>query len=246
MALDVSTSIEALAVRGAGSHDLRWDDDEFAAFLDGTVTTVTGCLLGEAPLTSFVQGCLDSQLYPSDGCLKQQDAHGVEHERKDEHSAGDPASNTHASPSCALLGDVQVDRKDDVRLETSVSTTASGRSPVPRNSLLRSAAHAGDDFHVPMRQAMASSLAIKAKRTQQNREAQRAFRERRASRMRELEVQAEQALSDLALMNAENGRLHRWVFRTAMENSLLRSLLQASRQGDTIAIFELEGRYEAC
>ncbi|KAK5676110.1 hypothetical protein LTS10_011400 [Elasticomyces elasticus] len=179
MALDVSTSIEALALRGAGSQDLRWDDDEFAAILDGTVMTMTGCPLGEAPLTSFVQGCLDSQLYLSDGCLEQQDAHGVKHERRHEHSTSDPASNVHASPSCALLGYVQVDRKDDVRPETLLSTTASGTSPVPRNSLLRSAAHAGDDFHVPMRQAITSTLAIKAKRTQQNREAAHSAREER-------------------------------------------------------------------
>ncbi|KAK3622944.1 hypothetical protein LTR56_021885 [Elasticomyces elasticus] len=172
-----AANIEALTLQGAGSQDLRWDDDEFAALLDGTVMTMTGCLLGEAPLTSFVQGCLDSQLYLSGGCLEQQDAHGVKHERRHEHSASDPASNVHASPS--LLGDVQVDRKDDVRLETSLSTTASGTSPVPRNSLLSSDAHAGDDFHVRTRQAIPSTLAIKAKRTQQNREAAHSASEER-------------------------------------------------------------------
>ncbi|KAK5741517.1 hypothetical protein LTR17_003955 [Elasticomyces elasticus] len=179
MALHVSTSSEALALQGAGSQDLPWDDDEFAALLDGTVMTMTDCLLGEAPLTSFVQGCLDNQLYLSGGCLEQQDVHGVKHERRHEHSASDPASNVHASPSCALLGDVQVDRKDDVRLETLLSATASGTLPAPRNSLLRSAAHAGDDFHVRTRQAIPSTLAIKAKRTQQNREAAHSASEER-------------------------------------------------------------------
>ncbi|KAK4893852.1 hypothetical protein LTR27_007878 [Elasticomyces elasticus] len=171
MAVDRTTSIEALTLQGAGLQDLRWDDVEFATILGDTVMTMTGCLLGGTPPTSLDQEYIDSQLYLSHGCLEQQDAHGVKHKRRHEHSASDPASNVHASPSCALLGDVQVDRKDDVRLETLVSTTTSGTLPVPRYSLLRSVGHAGDDFHVPMRQAVSSTQAIKAKRTQQNREA---------------------------------------------------------------------------
>ncbi|KAK5734452.1 hypothetical protein LTR17_008953 [Elasticomyces elasticus] len=211
MALDRATSIEALTVRGAGPQDLRWDDVEFATVMDDTVMTMTDCLLGEAPPTSFAQGYVDSQLYPSYSLLEQQN------ELEDE----TPASEVHFSPSHALLRHVQVDRKDDLRLETLVPNTASSSVPVPRSPMLGSAGHAVNDFQedrrVSMRQVISSALAIKAKRTQQNREAQRAFRERRASRLRELEVQAHKALSNLALMNAENGRLHRWVFRTTME-----------------------------
>ncbi|KAK3648064.1 hypothetical protein LTR56_007764 [Elasticomyces elasticus] len=210
MAVDRITSIEALTLQDADPQDICWDDVEFVTTLDDTVMTMTGCLLGDTPPTSLDQGYVDTQHYLSYSLLE---LHGREGEP--------PASEVQVSPSHALLGHVHVDTKDQSRLEALASTTTSRTVPVLRKSMLRSAGHATNDLQkvrsASMRQVISSTQAIKAKRTQQNREAQRAFRERRASRLQELESQAEKALSDLALMNAENGRLHRWVFRTAME-----------------------------